>query len=610
GKIITLFYSNKADQMIVTAVFEKPVENTQIVFDIVRMTGDKDSRSYIKLTKGSDPKDVEAQFLANKGSIPIANTGTPGSYFLEPLLSAYFDTTRGALSFEESRSKTDLWIALTIGLIVIGVAVFNYLGVLSNKCHKRTKEFYVRRINGSSISNLIFRQTLENVLLVVFSFIISMFFILDALPFLNTVTSGNVSNNFIFQPLQLIPLLIILVSLILITLVFTNFLIKSNISLFALRTNQTMKFKSTHIPVLNIFQLACSTGLLISTLIIFKQINYINNKSIGLDKDIIEIRIPGQNKDVALTFRNELLCSSSIDKVSVTGASPLLEHFLLGLKFSRGGIEKQYSVAGFTGDENYFKVLGIDILKGSGFSETISANKNKCLINETMAALFSDEDLIGKGIPGMEDMIVTGIVKDFNYSSLKTKIEPAFISYDNKGYHLLVKPKKGLANEAQKTINDLWHTLIPDFPVNTESVRARYEWYHRDNGNFIKLIGTCCIISIFLAMIGLFAVSYQNTRYRIKEIGIRKIHGARTIDIMKLVNSDFARWVIIAFVFSVPIAGYEMHKWLESYAYKVRISGWIFILAGMTTLIIAFITVSWQSWRAATRNPVEALRYE
>jgi len=205
---------------------------------------------------------------------------------------------------------------------------------------------------------------------------------------------------------------------------------------------------------------------------------------------------------------------------------------------------------------------------------------------------------------------VTGIVKDFHYSDLKSKVEPAFISFDNKGWHLLVKPAENREQQARSAISDIWQKLIPDYPLDIESVGDRFEWYHRGNVNFKRLIASCSLISLFLSMIGLFAISYQKTRARTKEIGIRKINGAKIIDILAMINKNFLKWIIIAFIISVPVAWYAMHKWLESYAYKTEMKWWIFALSGIIVLSISLLTVSWQSWRAATRNPVEALRYE
>ncbi len=517
--------------MTVTGIFEKPVDNTQLNFDMVRLIGEVDSRCYVRLVKNTDPEEVEKLLSEKKETIPVINTGTPGQYYLLPLRKAYFDTLRG-LTVDVSRDNRDLWISLIIGLMIIGIATFNYLGVLTNKFQGKVKEFYLRRINGSTIQDLIARFMVENSILVAISFVIGMILMLDVLPFFNALTNSKITETFICQPEQISILAGVLVLILLLTLIFAFYLIRSNLNLNYLKTDRAQTVRSIQIPVFNIFQLASSIALIICAFLIIRQMNYITNKPIGLNKEVIEIKIPPQYKDKAPVFKEELLKSSSVNSVSVVGASPVLEHFMVALKYQQDGVEKEYSPSGFSGDENYLDVLGIGLIDGTGFSEILSANTKKCLINQSFARLFPDQDLIGKGIPGMEDMIVSGIVEDFHYSDLKSIVEPAFISFDNKGGHLLVKATENQTQEARILISALWQKLIPDYPVDIESVGDRFGWFHRGNLNFKRLIGACSVISLFLSMIGLFAVSYQKTISRTKEIGIRKINGANIIEIL------------------------------------------------------------------------------
>ena len=174
----------------------------------------------------------------------------------------------------------------------------------------------------------------------------------------------------------------------------------------------------------------------------------------------------------------------------------------------------------------------------------------------------------------------------------------------------MVKASENQIAQAQNAISQTWKQLIPDYPLNMETIGDRYEWLNRENKNYLQLIGACCVISVFLSMIGLFAISFQSSLYRTKEIGIRKVNGAKISEILTMLNKDFMKWVAMAFVIATPIAYYVMHKWLENFAYKTELSWWIFALAGLIALVIALLTVSFQSWRAATSNPVEALRNE
>ena len=609
GKIINFYNRNKVEQMIVTGIFEKPVDNTQMEFDMVRLIGESDSRCYVRLTKMADPAELEKLFKEKRETIPSIYQSTPGTYYLKPLKEAYFDSGRHT-SFEASRDKTDLWIALIIGLMIIGIASFNYLGLLTNKLIEKTKEYNIRRINGGTTSGFILDFMVENFIVIAASFILSLLLMQEMIPFFNKLTGSNITETFILQPGQISLLLGIVFILLFISLLFVLYRIKSDLNTRSLKPGQEKKFRNVRFPAFNILQIAGSVVLIICSIIIIKQMIYITNKPIGLNKEVIEIKLPTTYADKAGIFKSELLKNSSVDKIAVVGTSPLLEHFVLLIDYKDKGVDKQYTPAGFSGDENYIKTLGLTLVEGEDFSENAASNIGKCLINESFAKLFSGEDLIGRNPPGMEDKIVVGIVKDFHYSSLKSYVEPAFIQFDDKGSHLMVKGAENQTTQTRETISQVWHDLIPDYPVNIESIGDRYEWFHRANKNYIRLIGACSIISLFLSMIGLFAISYQTSRYRTKEIGIRKINGARTYEILNMLNNDYAKWVGIACLIAFPVAWYAMNKWLRNFAYKTDIMWWIFLIAGMMALIITLVTVAWQSWRAARKNPVETLRYE
>jgi putative ABC transport system permease protein len=609
GKIIEIVNSDITDKLVVSGVFEKPLENSQLVFDMVRLIGETDSRCYLRLSKQTNQFETEKLFSENKASIPVINIGTPVPYFLEPLRKAYFDTSRGS-AVEINRNITDLWAALVIGILILAIATFNYLGILANKFLMKMKEFKIRLINGGSRLGIILRFLLENSMLIGFSFLAGFYLLLELIPFFNELTDSKITAKYIFQPGQIFLLLSVIVFLLFVTLIFITYLIHTETNNDFKKEDIPAKIRIVQIPVLNIIQISGSIALIICSIIIIKQMKFITNKPIGLDKTVIEVKIPSQYSGISSVFKEELLKKNSINSISIVSASPVLEHYLVALKYHQDGVEKQYSLAGFSGDENYLKVMGIQLIDGSDFSETESVTGKKCLINKSLANLFPEQNLIGKGIPGMEDVTIVGIVKDFNYNSLKSFVEPSFISYSKKGSHLLVKPSDKQTIQAGNAVSLVWNELVPDFPLNTESVGDRFEWYHRENKNYIKLIMSCSIISLFLSMIGLFTISFQKTRSRFKEIGIRRINGASVPDILIILNKDIVRWILMALLLAVPVSWYSMNKWLQHYAYKTEISWWIFALAGIIVFGIALLTVSLQSWRAATRNPVEALRYE
>ena len=608
GQRLTLVNQKDENEMFVSGVFRKTQESTQLNFDMVKLIGKKDSRCYLLLAENTDKVQLEKKFSQYRQSIPIVNDGIAGTHYLKDLMSAYFDNSRKD-AFEKSRDKADLMIALAIGLMILAVALFNYLGLTSNRLLGKTKVHAICIINGSSKSNLIANIITEWIILIGTAFTISLLLIITILPFFNQLTSSAIKLPYLINAKNILLIFGFPCIIMLITYLFAWVKIGKIIAIEGLYPERSAAFGRTEFPAFNIAQLAISVILIIGSIIILKQNIYIANKDIGLNRQVLEVRIPEQHKNISGVFKTELEKEPSVELVSITNASPVLEHFVVSLHYEDNGIKKKYTPAFFSGDQNYLKTLGIKVLDGNGFSDNAEANKNKCIINESLSKFFPGQNLIGHKLPG-DNKIVIGIVKDFHYGSLKEFIEPGCITYNDKGYYLIVKPVPGQMDHVRKTATETWNILIKDFPVNIESLGDRYVWMHRENSNYIKLIGACCIISVFLSMCGLFAVSFHSSRQRIKEIGIRKVNGAKIKEVMIMLNKDFVKWVAIAFVFACPCSWYVMHKWLENFAYKTELSWWIFALAGLLAMGIALLTVSWQSWRAARRNPVEALRYE
>ncbi len=609
GRRITLINSNSEEEMVVSGIFRKPEQSTQLRFDMVRLIGEKDSRCYLQLTEHAAPEQLEEVFARHKETIPIVHAGTAGTHYLKKLNAAYFDTTRRQ-TIEISRDKSDLLIALVIALMILSVAVFNYLGLINNRLLQKVKEHSVRRVNGGSRFNLVTGFMWETLILVAVAFLAGILLMTWMTPFFNRLTSTNISLSILFKPANVLLMMVIPMIILAVTTIFVSKRIGSSVQTGVLKSGRYLDDWKVQFPAFNIMQLVISVILTIGSAVIIKQISYISNKEIGLNKNVMEVKIPPSHKQLAQVFKSELETYSSIESITIAEASPVLEHFLLLLSYQKDGVEKQYTPAVFVGDQNYIRTLGIELMKGNNFYEDPEANKNKIIINESLADFFDGQDLIGKILPGTEESVVIGVVKDFHYGSLKQYVEPAYITCSNNGFHLLVKPSPGDAQQTTEAVSDVWTKLIPDYPLTMESVGDRYQWMHRENQNYAKLIGACCIISIFLSMIGLFALSFHSCRKRVKEIGIRKINGAHIFDVLALLNKDFVKWVAVSLVVAIPLAWYIMNEWLKSFAYKTTLNWWIFALPGLITLAVVLLTVSWQSWRAATKNPVESLRYE
>ncbi|HEX3008159.1 MAG TPA: FtsX-like permease family protein [Bacteroidales bacterium] len=271
--------------------------------------------------------------------------------------------------------------------------------------------------------------------------------------------------------------------------------------------------------------------------------------------------------------------------------------------------------ANFWVSRNFFDFFGIKLRKGTAFNEQSDKN-NDFIFNETALRKYKvdnlDEARIMMGDNKNEKII--GEVEDFNFESMHVPVRAAgFMCSDESDEIMYLKLNSHSRDEFMKTIvslKEIWMKYSPNFPLEYRFLDSSWDALYKHDQQFQKILSYATLISLLLSCIGLIGLTYFVLEQRTKEIGIRKVNGARITEVMGMLNKDFIKWVAIAFVLACPIAWYAMHKWLENFAYKTSLSWWIFAAAGVLALFVALITVSWQSWRAATRNPVESLRYE
>lgn len=262
-------------------------------------------------------------------------------------------------------------------------------------------------------------------------------------------------------------------------------------------------------------------------------------------------------------------------------------------------------------DPGFMSTFGLDMKEGRFFERDRKTDSTAAILNETALAYYQGGSMIGKElIIGGDTYHVIGIVKDFNYRSMHYPIEPLVMTYIENFGNVYIKIADDKIPEALEVLQNLWRKYEIGFPLNYAFHSDVLAVPYRNDQQAKKLLLVLSLISIAIACVGLYAISFFSIVKRTKEIGIRKVNGARVSEMLAMLNRDFVKWVGIAFIIATPIAWYIMDKWLENFAYRTGLSWWVFALAGMLILGIALLTVSWQSYRAASRNPVEALRYE
>jgi putative ABC transport system permease protein len=503
-------------------------------------------------------------------------------------------------------------ILIAVSIFILLLAAINFINLTIANAVARSKEVSIKKIQGASLFHLIVQFVFETILIILISFIISVFLLWFLNPLLNSLTGFPVNIVDLFTINNLLIFAAGLVTFIIITGIYPSLYISS----YTINTNKgRLSGYSRHNGIRNgliIFQNLVSITLICCTLIANQQFRYMNKKDLGFDKnDIINLKINSQLKDHLDLFKENLLKYPEIISVSYSSRIPG-NYWGSWCCVNIEGKENKY----FNNyvDPDYLKTLGIRIKEGRNFSANNPGDiKATYLINETAIKLYDLKNPIGQVIVpgnGIRGQII-GIIHDFYYRGLNYEQSPLILFYTPEHLNYInVKINNDNIAGALEKMKVTWNELCPAFAFEYNFLDETYNLQYKSEKRFEKLLFSFALLALFIASIGLFGLSIHSTERRTKEIGIRKINGAKVTEVMAMLNKDFLKWVAIAFVIACPIAWYTMNKWLENFAYRTELSWWIFALAGLLAFGIALLTVSWQSYLAATRNPVEALRYE
>lgn len=366
-----------------------------------------------------------------------------------------------------------------------------------------------------------------------------------------------------------------------------------------------------------ISQFVISIVLIIGTIVLYKQLNFIHNKELGYQKENI-LSIPIGDRELKKkydVFKEELIKHPGI--VDVTFTQNTLENNTYGGwgDWEGKSQEEHINFYHIYTDYNFIDFFGINVSEGRAFSSDMLTDKSEAFIlnkaainaigwNNPLDKQFYLDNPKGK---------VIGVVDDFHYQSLKLGIEPLLITMGEPGEyanHISVKVLSENLPVTLSFIENTYKRMSPGYQFQFTFLDSKLNDLYRAEQKLGRIFSIFTGIAFIVCILGLFGLASFIAKQRTKEIGIRKVNGAKIHEVLTMLNVDFIKWVIIAFIIACPIAYYSMDKWLENFAYKTEISWWIFALAGCIALLIALLTVSWQSWRAARRNPVEALRYE
>ena len=573
--------------------------------------------SYLLLKPNVDEKVLEkklqnnliAHYASNLSNKASANDAELNPLSLHSLNDVYFDKSL----INDTTNRGNLMLVnllLIIGGIIMLLSVINYVNLTTARASNRTKEIGIQKLIGSTRRNLIFQYLSETTIV---SFLAVLAGTILALILVERYgIFMNVANGLTFQPRMFLILIPIIMLLGFVAGIYPALLLSSKKALEIIKMKTGNNSGGGNLRrTLIIFQFSVTIVLITTTLLIFKQVNYIKDKDLGIPSEqVVYAKLPFQ----ILAGKKEILRErlQTVPEVEEIAFSSNMFGEIEGLS-SQEIDGKTLNFASTWVDAEFIELYNLQLIDGRFFSKDLKTDVNAtALLNEAAVREFEVEDpfKLNIRIPGGNAKVV-GIVKDFNYKSLHNSIEPLVIIYlPRQGQYVNLKMAGSNLPETIEKISAIWDELAPGFPFNYHFLDQSFEKLYKKDVQMAKAVSLFSLIAIAIAVLGILGLSIFLAETRTKEIGIRKVNGARISEILVMLNKDFIKWVAIAFVVACPIAYYTMNKWLENFAYKTNLSWWIFALAGLLALGIALLTVSWQSWRAATRNPVEALRYE
>jgi|WetSurMetagenome_2_1015567.scaffolds.fasta_scaffold45210_2 putative ABC transport system permease protein len=581
--------------------------------------------TYIKLKPGCNIKQVETKYAkAIASSIKHINERNEEVRFsFQPCEAIHLNSNNNGEMFVNGSYFKVLAFTL-IGLLILVTSLFNYINISIANSIKQSSIHGMRRILGEPQLHLFYEYFFEalviNTIAGAISFFVAIFILHD----------GALIGGFKIFPVSWSELIIVALFLIVVSTFVSSiqpFLIawKKRVETHKKALSKNARLSVSR-EVLVVFQFGVSIFLIIGTLAIFKQIKFMQRQELGMDLDqtIVSYSPMTMIKKPALytkleTFRNEV---GKIPGVKGFTTSEIIA----GKNFDRmsteihlaEGEENKTPFALANVDQNYFDFFAIQIREGSSFSPLTDFNSNEIVINEKAArqlGLAVPAEAIDRFVMiGDQSFKIVGVTGNFHHLSLKDEVGPVIFFkrltwFRDVGYYFI----KVSPDNIQYTIGavkKLWKELYPGEDYLFTFLDERFNANYISEINFGNIYLVLSVLTIFIACMGLLAIANISAEARVKEIGIRKVNGAKISEILSLLNKDYMKWVAVALIIGTPVAWYAMHKWLESFAYKTNLSWWIFVLSGLLALGVALLTVSWQSWRAATRNPVEALRYE
>ncbi|HTR28353.1 MAG TPA: ABC transporter permease [Puia sp.] len=577
--------------------------------------GNFEYQVFLKLRPDGRPGKV-ATSLAN-----LLRNGDPNNkddVSLTPLKDIHFETGLNASGGNgtEHASRKTANIFTILGVLILFIACVNYVNLTTARASTRAKEVGVRKIIGAGRSGLFAQFTFESALVSVASLMISALLVQSLMPWFRQLTGRNFTDPLLAGTTWSI-FGVTLFTATLLNSVYPSLVLSSFRPLNALKGATMLRFKDVSLRRgLVVIQFVFSIILIAGTIIMHRQLNYVHQINPGYDRtQVFEFNMSWRHGDKAQAMKHDLQALNGIAGVTTANESIVNAASYNSGSIDWDGRDTSYrpTVYKFSPDHDFARVMGIHLAQGRWFDPNRPGDRNNFILNETAAGEFNiHKPVIGQRLMYQGDTgVIIGIVKDFHFASLHEKIRPFVFRHPTEAAtNFYIKTKPGKIAAALANARAIWSRYITDAPFDYNFLDDEFNNLYKADMKTSTLILLFSLVAIMIACLGLVGLASFTARQRLKEIGIRKVLGASTANITVLLSTDFIRLVFLAVLIATPISWWAMRQWLQDFAYHIPLSAWTFTLAGGLAVLVALLTVSSQSVKAATANPVDNLRSE
>jgi putative ABC transport system permease protein len=619
GKTVKLDNSNL---FTITGVAQQPPPNSHIQFDalvsfstlyrlpdvFLDWNGGEQYIAYVLLAPGATPGDVQRRFpdlMWKNINKQFSGIGIAVEPYLQPMKDIHLYYDAGSSSV-----RTNIYVLGAIAILILFIGCVNFINLAIAQAVPRSKEVGIRKVLGASRSSLIGRFLGESLMLSGLAIVLALLFME-----LLSGTFGDRSGTFLHSQLHAgtVGILIAISGFVALASGLYPALYLSSIQTVRTLKGGAASFRKGSRNILVVFQFAISIALIVSTLIIGRQVEFVKSKDLGFTREnMLVLPLVGEEtQKKAEPLKAALSEVSGVVAVAASSEVPY-EGFTNNGYFPEGSSTLMI-IHVVDVDDAFLSTYGIPVIKGRGFTGASQAETDAYLINEAAAKALSWSNPIGKKIRRNGEHEVIGVVKDFHFANLREQIEPLIITrrpWLDRFSMLSVKLRSSDVRKTLASIKDVWEKVAPSSPFNFFFLDDALNRAYEAETNFQLMLGWSSLLAIVIASMGLLGLVALSVRQRTKEIGIRKVLGSSASGIVHLISREYVKLVLIANLIAWPVAGYLMNSWLQDFAYRIGLPWWAFVLAGSATLVSALAAVGIQSLRAATANPVEALRYE